>query len=122
TAAQRTMMPNHPRPDLKIVIRTVSFIFVFCSAGIAFDQKFPDKPIRIVTGGAGGGNDVLARLIGRGLTENLGQQVVVDNRPSGVISGGTVAKALPDGYTLAISGSSFWISPLFIEKPPYDPI
>ena len=116
------MTPKRPMLNPQFVIRTISLIFVVCSTGVACAQKFPDKPIRIVTGGAGGGNDVLSRLIARGLTENLGQQVVVDNRPSGVIPGEIVAKAPPDGYTLAISGSSFWISPLFIDKPPYDPI
>lgn len=85
-------------------------------------QAFPNKPIRIVTGGAGGGNDVLARLIGQGLTASWGQQVVVDNRPSGVIPGEITAKAAPDGYTLVLSGASFWVSPLFLDKPPYDPV
>ena len=88
----------------------------------AVAQAFPDKPIRIVTGGAGGGNDVLARLIGQGLTASWGQQVVVDNRPSGVIPGEITAKAVPDGYTLVLSGASFWVAPLFLDKPPYDPV
>lgn len=92
------------------------------SAGNAIAQEFPNKPIRIVTGGAGGGNDVLARLIGQGLTASWGQQVVVDNRPSGVIPGEITAKAAPDGYTLVLSGASFWVSPLFLERPPYDPV
>jgi len=48
--------------------------------------------------------------------------VVVDNRPSGVIPGEITAKAQPDGYTLVLSGASFWISPLFLDKPPYDPV
>ena len=46
----------------------------------------------------------------------------MDNRPSGVIPGEILAKAQPDGYTLAVSGSSFWISPLFLGRPPYDPV
>jgi len=92
------------------------------SAGNAIAQEFPNKPIRIVTGGAGGGNDVLARLIGQGLPASWGQQVVVDNRPSGVIPGEITAKAAPDGYTLVLSGASFWVSPLFLERPPYDPV
>ena len=88
----------------------------------AHAQSFPNKPIRILTGGAGGGNDILARLIAQGLTVSLGQQVIVDNRPSGVIPGDILAKSPPDGYTLAVSGSSFWISLLFLDKPPYDPV
>ena len=48
-------------------------------------QEFPTRPVRIVTSEAGGGNDVQARVIARGLTGVLGQQVIVENRPSGVI-------------------------------------
>src|ERR1700681_4206524 len=105
--------------DPHFVITVMPLAVVLCSAGIACGQIFPDKPIRIVTGGAGGGNDVVARLVAQGLTANLGQQVVVDNRPSGIIPGEIVAKAPPDGYTLVLSGSSFWISPLFVDKAPY---
>lgn len=87
----------------------------------AAGQPFPSKPLRIVTGGAGGGNDVVARLIAQGLTASLGQQVVVDNRPSGVIPGEVVSKSAPDGHTMLVSGSSFWILPLF-QPSPYDPV
>jgi len=89
--------------------------------GQAAAPEFPSKPLRIVTGGAGGGNDVVARMVGQGLTAAWGQQVIVDNRPSGLIPGEIVARARPDGYTLVVSGSSFWISPLLHDKPPYDP-
>ncbi len=103
-------------------LRVFPAIIMALAAGVASAQNFPAKPIRILTGGAGGGNDVLARLIARGLTASWGQQVVVDNRPSGVIPGDITAKAQPDGYTMVVSGSSFWISPLFIDKPPYDAV
>ena len=81
-------------------------------AGPAFAQNYPDKPVRIVTGGTGGGNDLVARLIAQGLTASLGQQVILDNRPSGTIPQEVVAKARPDGYTLVLSGSGFWILPI----------
>src|SRR5690349_12037013 len=74
-------------------------------------QTFPGKPIRIVTGGPGSNGDLTSRLIAPGLTSALGQQVIVDNRPSGIILGEVVAKAPPDGYTLMITGSSFWLAP-----------
>ena len=77
------------------------------------------KPIRIVTGASGGSSDFTARLIAQGLTENLRQQVIVDNR--GNIDGELVAKAPPDGYTLLIDGASIWIGPL-VQKTPYDPV
>ena len=91
------------------------------SVGVAEGQNFPNRPLRMLTGGAGGGNDVVARLIAQGLTANWGQQVIVDNRPSGIIPGEIVSKAQPDGYTMVVSGASFWISPLF-QDAPYDPV
>ncbi len=92
-------------------------------AGGASGQDYPSKPIRIVTGGAGGGNDIIARLIAQGLTGTLGQHVIVDNRASGTIPGEVVSKAQPDGYTLVLGGRSFWIAPLLVSgKMPYDPV
>ena len=85
-------------------------------------QNYPNKPVRIVTGGVGSGSDFVSRLIAQGLSGSLGQQVIVDNRPSGVIPGDTVAKAPPDGYTLLVSGSVLWIGPLLRDTNPYDPV
>ncbi len=84
-------------------------------------QSYPNHPIRIVTGGVGGGADFAARLIAQGLTASLGQQVVVDNRPNGVIPGEIVSKAAPDGYTLLVAGSSLWLGPL-LRQAPYDTV
>ena len=84
-------------------------------------QDFPSKPLRIVTGSAGGGVDFTARLMAQGLSANLGQQVIVDNRTSGVVQGQVVARAVPDGYTLLVAGGTFLTFPLFQEAP-YDPI
>jgi tripartite-type tricarboxylate transporter receptor subunit TctC len=93
-----------------------------CTSTPAPAQNFPARAIHIVTGGAGGGNDIAARLIAEGLTASLGQQVVVENRASGFIPGETVAKAKPDGYTIVLSGRSHWIAPLTVDKPPYHPL
>lgn len=91
--------------------------------GAASAQTFPTKPMRIVTGGAGGGNDIAARLIAEGLTASLGQQVIVENRASGFAPGETVARAAPDGYTIVLSGRSHWMAPLTVTvKAPYDPV
>jgi tripartite-type tricarboxylate transporter receptor subunit TctC len=87
--------------------------------GMLCAQSYPTKPVRIVTGGTGGVLDTTARVIGQALTEKWGQQVVIDNRPSGLIPAEMVAKARPDGYTLLLSGVSLWIEPL-LQKVPYD--
>lgn len=90
------------------------------AAGQAPGPEYPGKPVRIVTSPAGGGNDFPARVIARALSTSLGQQVIVDNRPT-VLIADLVSKAAPDGYTLLVSGSPHWIGPL-IEKTSYDPI
>ena len=101
------------------VLSPVMGCLMILAAGVACGQDYPSKPIRIVTGGAGGGNDIAARLLGQGLTASWGQPVIVDNRPSGVIPGEVAARATPDGYVLLLNGSSFWIAPL-LQNVPYD--
>lgn len=97
----------------------VTLIF---GAGMLSSQPFPSKPIRIIVGGAGGGNDFVARLIAQGLGGGtLGQSVIVDNRAGGAAPGEAVAKSPPDGYTLLVSGSSLGVQPL-IQTIPYDPV
>jgi tripartite-type tricarboxylate transporter receptor subunit TctC len=86
----------------------------------ASSQEYPTKPVRVITSPAGGGNDFVARLIARALSGQLGQQVVVDNRPT-VLLAEITAKAPPDGYTILVTGSAHWIGPL-IDKVTYDPI
>jgi tripartite-type tricarboxylate transporter receptor subunit TctC len=85
-------------------------------------QNFPVKPLRIVTAETGGGNDFAARLIAHGLTSNLGQQVIVENRggASGTIAAQAVARATPDGYTLLLYSGSLWIFPLMTSKAPWN--
>jgi len=90
--------------------------------GAAWAQSYPVRPIRIVTSGVGGGSDFAARLIAHGLGDALNQQVIVDNRPSGVFTGSIVSKAAPDGYTLLFNGSSFWMLPFLQKNVPYDPV
>jgi tripartite-type tricarboxylate transporter receptor subunit TctC len=89
-------------------------------------QGFPSRPIRfVVPFGTGGSPDVIARVIGKKLGENLGQQVVVDNRPgaSGIIAAELVARAAPDGHTLFVcSIHHLAINPALFAKLPYDPI
>ncbi len=86
-------------------------------------QDYPNRPVRIVCPYPSGGFlDALGRVTAQRLSENLGQQVLVDNRPgaSGVIGGNAVAKAPPDGYTLLISVASlFTIVPHLIAQIPF---
>lgn len=87
-------------------------------AGAAICQDYPMRPVRIVTSPAGGGSDLASRLIARGISGPLGQQVIVDNRPA-ILAPEIVAKAAPDGYTVLVAGSTHWLGPL-IEKVLYD--
>ena len=96
------------------------------AAAAAFAQAYPGKPIRlIVPFAAGGGNDNVARLVGKRLADTLGQPVVIDNRPGagGVLGADLAAKAAPDGYTLFLGGvGSHAVNPNLHERLPYDPI
>jgi len=88
-------------------------------------QQYPTKPIRIIVPvTAGGPTDTIARIIGQKLTEAWGFAVVVDNRPGagGTIGDALVAKAPPDGYTLAFVGMHFIIAPMLHANAGYDPV
>jgi tripartite-type tricarboxylate transporter receptor subunit TctC len=94
-----------------------------CTA-VAHAQSYPSKPIRaVVTTPPGGGVDMVARVVARGLSPVFGQSVVVDNRggANGVIGVDAVAKAPADGYTLLFVGNNFWILPFLKEGTPYSP-
>jgi tripartite-type tricarboxylate transporter receptor subunit TctC len=102
--------------------------------GAAFAQQdpstssgpvFPVKPIRIIVGVApGGATDILARIIGAKLSENLRQQVIVDNRPGAnhIIGGQFTAKAPPDGYTMQVVPEGWVINASMYAKLPFDPV
>jgi tripartite-type tricarboxylate transporter receptor subunit TctC len=84
-------------------------------------QNFPTKPIRIVTGAAGGGTDFVARLVAQGMSSNLGQPAIVDNRVSGITQGEIAIRAPADGYTLLVSSGNMWIAG-FMQTVPYDAV
>jgi tripartite-type tricarboxylate transporter receptor subunit TctC len=86
---------------------------------IAKAQTYPTRPVRIIVGfAAGGGIDIIARLIGQSLSERLGQEFVIDNRPGagGNIGTEAVVRAAPDGYTLLLAFSSNAINATLYEK------
>jgi tripartite-type tricarboxylate transporter receptor subunit TctC len=89
------------------------------NAGLVSGQSFPDRPIRVLSGDAGGPADIAIRLIGPGVSASLGQQVVVDNR-YWVNAIESAAKALPDGYTLLSFVGVTWIAPLLRDNLSWD--
>jgi len=92
-------------------------------AGEAFAQQYPSRPLRMVVPFApGGAADILARVLAHRMTENWGQQAIVDNRTGagGIVGSEVVAKATPDGHTLLVTSSSHAINASLYGKLPYD--
>jgi tripartite-type tricarboxylate transporter receptor subunit TctC len=89
-------------------------------------DSYPSRPITIIVSlAAGTGMDTLVRLYGEKLSLRLGQPVVIDNRPggAGVVAGETIAKGVPDGYTLAVATSAVMaIRPTLFKQRPFDPL
>ena len=89
-------------------------------------STFPDRPLRIVVPFAAGGNvDIVTRIVATGLSEALGQSVVVENKAgaNGVIGAESVARATPDGYTLFIAtAETMALNPFLMKSVPYDPL
>lgn len=86
-------------------------------------ENYPNKTIKfIVPYAAGGGTDIFARLAAQELSKQIGQTVVVDNvvGAAGMVAGATVAKSLPDGYTILVDQASIATNPLLYEKVPFD--
>jgi len=101
----------------------VLLIAALAGAAGATAQNYPARPVRlIVPSSPGGGTDISARIIAPRLSEYLGQQVVVENRPGAgtMIGGEVVARSAPDGYTLLMGISTLAINPAIYRKVPYD--
>jgi len=92
---------------------------------LAWSQAYPSRPITvIVPTGAGGGTDIVARVMSKKLGELLGQTIVVENKAGagGIIGTQFVAKAAPDGYTLLISSNQIAMIPNLYKVAPFDPV
>ena len=97
---------------------------LFAAALPAAAQDYPAKPIRIIVGyAAGGGNDIIVRVMQPEMSKGLGQPVIVENKPGAqsIIAAETVARAAPDGYTILMGPSGpMTINPATYSKLPYD--
>src|SRR5204863_5308336 len=93
--------------------------------GVALAQPWPAKPLKLVTPFPPGGSaDVIARLIGQQLSEQLGQPVVIDNRPGagGVVGNEYAAKQPPDGYTLLLITGAYPVQAAMLKSLPFEPL
>ena len=115
----RKLLDKHTRGGIAMLMCAVAMIVPQHVAA----QTYPSKPIRIVVGfSPGGAPDIIARLLGQRLHQELGQPIVVENKPgaTGNIGAEAVARSLPDGYTLLMGNVSLAISPYMTPKPPFD--
>lgn len=106
-------------------VRVIFTLFALCAALPVAAQNYPARTVRIVAPFPPGGSvDVVGRILATKLTENLGKQVIVDNRSgaSGVIGTEIVAKAPPDGYTLLINTIPLVTNQFLMPRVPYDPL
>lgn len=112
---------------MNITRRAALLMLAAASSGAAFaEDKYPSKPVTVVVPQApGGANDAIARIVAQKLTEQTGQQFIVDNRPGagGNLGTAVAAKAKPDGYTLLLTVSSAHvINPSLYKNPGFDPV
>ncbi len=107
--------------------RSLSGVWLSCltMASWCGAQTYPAQPIRAVVGyAAGGGADGMIRAISNELSEALGQQVIIDNRPGGgtVTATRLVAESKPDGYTIYVADPAIYFNPFLLSKLPYDAV
>lgn len=114
--------------SMQTTTKTIRLALVIAgfAATNAFAQAYPSKPIRlIVPFPPGGGNDVIARVVGQKLSERFGQPVIIDNRAgsNGIVGLQALAQAAPDGYTIGVGAAGpMAVNPSLYEKLPYDPV
>src|SRR6185436_5364647 len=110
----------------RVIAAVVSAGIVLAACGLAQAQtKYPSKPVRIVVGfSPGSATDITARMIAPKLSERWGQPVVIENRSGagGTMANAAVARATPDGHTLALISAAFAIGAVLHKDLPYDPL
>jgi len=105
--------------------RALAALLFLSAAALAAAQDYPNHPIRLVVPQpAGGPTDIVARIVAQKLSERLGQQVIVDNRPGAGSNIGTemVAKAPKDGYTLVVATVQHIVNPFLFPALPFDAV
>jgi tripartite-type tricarboxylate transporter receptor subunit TctC len=108
----------------KFVLGTLALLAAVLGVAPAMGQQYPTKPVRIIVPFApGGGSDFIARFVAQRLTDALGKQVIVENKPGagGVLGIEQGIKAAPDGYTLTLIASSYTVNPS-VYKLNFDPV
>ena len=107
-----------------LTLATLSACAMLAAATPASAQQYPTKPVRVIVPFApGGGSDITARVFSNSLSEQFGQQFIVDNRggAGGLIGMEATARAVPDGYTIMMMSASFSATSA-VQKPAFDPI
>src|SRR4051812_3215831 len=110
---------------LSLFVAAVTFFAADYATAAEPIASYPSRPVRIITGSPGSTADITARFIGQKLTERFKQPMVIDNRASagGIIGAEIVAHAVPDGYTLYVSGVNTQVSaPLLFKNISFDPL
>jgi len=103
----------------------LSLLFTCAASAASSQSDYPSKPIRLLVGFApGGGTDFAARVLAHKLDAEVGQRIVVDNRPGAgqIIASELAAKATPDGHTIFMASAGFTINPAFHQKLPFDSV
>src|SRR5256712_5717150 len=108
-----------------LLLPAAFLLLTLVCAGAAAQTGYPSKPVRfIVPSAAGGGTDIIARALAQKLSESLGAQFVVDNRPRAaqIIVTDMAAKSPADGHTILMAASTLAINPIMYKKLSYDPL
>ncbi|MEI7531041.1 MAG: tripartite tricarboxylate transporter substrate binding protein [Betaproteobacteria bacterium] len=109
---------------VKLISQIISILCLFLNFPNSM-AAFPERPISMVVSFApGGATDITARIVSTAMTKNMGQQIVVDNRPGvgGAVAAGVVKSAKANGYTLMLTSSVYVVTPSLKKPSPYDPV